>query len=231
MIKQQIKEKGFTLIEMLVVVAIVAVIMTITVFNYQNANHKSILKNVAYDIALSIREIQSVGLGAKKYTTSEGANSFNTTFGVQFNSGEEKYMLFADEDDTGSGANNCSDLITETTLCSCPDGECLSEIGSAHTGIVVYDSCVSDLSPSGDPDLFCISDGFVGSDYTSVIFKRPNPDARIYSSDSAGVSQLMRIFLRSKASDDAQMIKITNTGQISVKNCDLDGGNYKTDCI
>ena len=168
MMQHKSTNKGFTLTEMLVVMGIVAVIMSVIVFNYQNANDKSILKNVAYDVALSIREVQSVGLGAKKYTYTSGGvttNSFNTPFGAQFNSGETAYMLFADEDED----NQCD---VSDVLCTCPDGECLSEIASAYKGIDLFDACVSNSDPTaGSVD--CISGGVTGSGYASVIFKRP----------------------------------------------------------
>lgn len=220
--KNTSKNKGFTLTEMLVVMAIVAVLMTVVVFNYQDINSKSILRNVAYEVALSIREVQSLGLGAKKYVPTGGGASdgnFTTPFGAQFNTSSTKYMIFADEDED----NQCD---ASDILCTCPDGECLSEIGSSYGGIQLYDTCVSD--DNGD-NSDCLTDT---SSSASVIFKRPNPDAKIYhSSDWDSSRQLMRIFFKSKRSDDTQMIKITNTGQISVKMCDISVGDYKEDCV
>jgi prepilin-type N-terminal cleavage/methylation domain-containing protein len=218
MIKKILKNKGFTLTEMLVVMGIVGVIMTVVVFNYQDVNSKSILKNVAYDVALSIREVQSLGLGAKKYV-SGGVSSFNTPFGAQFNVGEVKYMLFADEDED----NRCDN---SNSLCSCPSGECLSEIGSTYRSIELFDTCVSE-STGDDPH--CLTDG--DTDFNSVVFRRPNPDAKIYSDlDLVNGEQLLRIIFKSTKSDDAQMIKVTETGQISVKGCDV-STDYKTLCI
>ena len=222
MIKSISTNKGFTLTEMLVVMGIVAILMSVIVFNYQNANSKSILKNVAYDVALSIREVQSIGLGAKKYSVGS-TPSFNTPFGAQFNSGRDGYMIFADEDDN----RKCNE---SSSLCACPDGECLSEITSVYGGVELYDACVSD-SDGSNPS--CITDPI---DYVSVIFKRPNPDAKIYASDDSNSPRnLLRIFFQSKGDDEAQMIKITNTGQVSVKDCNLEKAieGYKTagNCI
>lgn len=225
MIKNKLTKKGFTLVEMIVVMGIVTIIIAVTLFNYQDVNSKSILKNVAYDMALSFREIQSLGLGAKKYTLSNTTtDSFKTPFGAQFNSGQDIYMLFADEDQN----NNCFD---NSTLCVCPDGECLSLIRPGYDKIKIYDVCVSD--DNGD-NSDCISNELI--DYASAIFKRPNPDARIYSSESSSPKQLMRVLLQVKDSDDLQMIKVTNTGQVSVKSCTLSSGDYKvgndnSDCI
>ncbi|EFK97223.1 protein containing Prepilin-type cleavage/methylation, N-terminal domain, partial [sediment metagenome] len=55
-------KKGFTLLELLVVIALMGIIYTITLSNYAGLNKSVELQNTLYDIALSIRETQVYGI-------------------------------------------------------------------------------------------------------------------------------------------------------------------------
>jgi len=225
MIKHKITEKGFTLTEMLVVMGIVTVLMAVVVFNYQSVNHKSILKNVAYDVALSIREIQSLGLGAKKYVNTDSTSSFTTPFGAQFNQGDNSYMIFADEFDNDVVENFCGTDDVTSSICDCTSsvGECISEVSSSYKGIALYDACMIDGSTTN-----CINTGTGQASFISVVFKRPNPDAKLYNGTTYG--DTINIIFRSKDDNGAQAISITKTGQVSVIPCDLTDGIYDGSC-
>lgn len=52
------KTKGFSLLELLVVISIFTIITTIALFNQGQLNSNVLLTNLAYDVALTVREVQ-----------------------------------------------------------------------------------------------------------------------------------------------------------------------------
>lgn len=95
--------RGFSLIELLVVVSIIIVISTVILARYGQFNGKVLLRNLAYDVALSIREAQVYSTSGKIGT---GSSSLN--YGVYFTSSTQ-YILFADTD--GNGKYNSGEAV------------------------------------------------------------------------------------------------------------------------
>lgn len=96
-VSRRIKAAGFTLIEMLVVLAIISVIIGIVVVSQHSFDNSMILSNTAYDIALSVREAQAYG------NAGHGKGSGGTLFPVSYGTGIDfnvstphRYILFAD---------------------------------------------------------------------------------------------------------------------------------------
>ncbi len=93
--------KGFTLIELIVVVGIIAVISTLSLFNSSGLNSSVLLSNTAYEIGLIVRDAQISGLGAKVMLDGSVATTSNQ--GVYFNTFEpEKIIFFADVNGSNS---------------------------------------------------------------------------------------------------------------------------------
>jgi len=86
--------KGFTLVEMLVVIAIFSIITSIVLVKNSQFSDTILLNNLAYDIALSVRQAQVFGLSVRA-TPDSGV--FTAGYGVHFDSSTPKtYVLFAD---------------------------------------------------------------------------------------------------------------------------------------
>ena len=60
--KKQKLQEGFSLIELLVVLALLVIMMTISLFNYDRFGKETELENSVYSVALAIRETQTVGI-------------------------------------------------------------------------------------------------------------------------------------------------------------------------
>lgn len=223
--------KGFTLLEMLVVIVIISILLIVVLFNYRGVENRSILKNIAYEVALTVREAQSYGLGVKRYVPDGGDITFAKSYGVHVNKGNlesKSVYLFSDEDEDG--------LCEDCSAGACPGvRECQLAL-QLHSGAEIKDVCLKGLDYGFEDSVTnstteekCFS-GF-NFDSVGITFKRPNPDARFrVSNDGApddfvrgGVSEggTMTITLMNpKSPDYVQNIEVTSLGQIRVYGTD-----------
>ena len=87
-------QNGFTLVELLVSVAIFTMITTTAVFNNAQFNGNVLLTNLAYEVALSVRQAQFYGITVKQSST----NTFDAGYGINFNTATpSSYILFEDK--------------------------------------------------------------------------------------------------------------------------------------
>lgn len=94
--------RGFTLIEMLVVLAIIIIITGIVIFNIGAERQNSALLRSAQKLSLDLRRAQSFALSSKVFKTS----GVPCGWGAHFNGvGSDSYVIFADL----AVNQNCSD--------------------------------------------------------------------------------------------------------------------------
>ena len=97
------RPRGFTLVEMLVVLAIIAIITAVVITGQSNYNKTLILTDTTYTVALSARTAQSFGLASRKY-----GNVQNPGYGLHFSSATpNSYLMFADTDPSLAPPSNC----------------------------------------------------------------------------------------------------------------------------
>lgn len=103
-------KKGFTLVELLVTITIFAVVTALVLFKHDKFNGGILLTNLAYDVALTIREAQIFGLNVREV---EGSSTgFQYAYGVQFRTGQtydQQFILYADTN--GSRTYTSNDTI------------------------------------------------------------------------------------------------------------------------
>lgn len=71
------KNKGFTLVELIVVIGIMSIIMVLVVFNSRNLNDDLALKAASSEVSLALRQAQNYGI-----TVKQGVTNFNDPFGA-----------------------------------------------------------------------------------------------------------------------------------------------------
>lgn len=116
---------------MLVVLLIIAIVTTIALVGQGTFNRSILLTDTAYTVALSIREMQSLGLSSRKFDTTQ-----NPGYGAHFSASDpSSYLLFADVVRTAGVPDNCP--AGDPPAYDAKPGNCLYDAGD---GIVeTYD--------------------------------------------------------------------------------------------
>ncbi len=83
--------QGFTLVELLVAISIMTLVTSVVLMRHQSFNRSILLRNQAYDVALTIRQAQ---LMAVNYTGDQ--TSKNQTYGVRVDKTTNQYFVFYD---------------------------------------------------------------------------------------------------------------------------------------
>ncbi|MCC7500560.1 prepilin-type N-terminal cleavage/methylation domain-containing protein [Candidatus Nomurabacteria bacterium] len=182
---------GFTLVELTVVVAIVVVLTGLILFRHSRFDSSTLLRSLAYSVALSVRQAQVYGTSVRG--VGAGSSVYAPGFGVHFSETEPtRYFLFSDVD--GDNTWEASETVTTQSL---------------GRGFSIRDICA--VTAGGT--VSCMSGG--GIDWMTVYFRRPNPEAIIYTSNGSAYSYAY-IQVQSASQTDYRSIKVTTVGQIAV---------------
>jgi prepilin-type N-terminal cleavage/methylation domain-containing protein len=191
-------QRGFTLVELLITIVIFVMLTGVVLFNQNKFDSTVLLKNLAYDIALTIRQAQTYGVNVKE---SQQSGNFSS-YGVYIKSDEtQKIIFFSDID--GDKSFSDEDM-------SCPandvDSECMQKY-TLKRGNYISKICVMN---TGESSCLEISE-------LTIYFKRPNPDAYIYADGSTVTSEYSEIEISSVDNSSKVSVVITSVGQIYVK--------------
>jgi len=191
---------GFTLIELLVVTGILTVISSLILVNNNRFGGVILLENLAYDVALSVRQAQVFGIAVRRY----GTTNFNIGYGMHFAiDSPTTYVLFADAISPNGLYDGCPDSI------SCE----LVESTDILRGYHIADLCATASGESGE---------VCGLEKLDIFFKRPEPDAYISANGVSGVAnpgalqERGRIVLESPRADRMSVI-VEIAGQIATQ--------------
>ena len=181
--------------ELLVSIAIFAMMTVLLLAKYGNFNQGVLLNNLAYDVALTIRNAQSYGLNVKS-SSQRGAttDNFSSPFGVHFVAQTTNFVFYADLIPDGVFVLTDDYVIATTTI------KRGSQVGALCLGTAA-NSCtaVSTLD---------------------VTFKRPDPNALFKAKDSSGVDVTGNYAEVKLVAIDGTIKKVVirSTGQIAVTN-------------
>lgn len=158
----RIHSKGFTLVEVIASVSIIATIMAIVVFQGRQLVENMAVSAAAQEISIAIREAQSYGVSVK--ATSGG--QFTYAYGVSFDISSNNYIyIFSD--------TNANGIYDGTTACT---SECIKMI-QIQGGIRISQLCGTTGGSVSCP-------GSMGR--VNISFLRPNPDPIIKLTNSVG---------------------------------------------
>jgi prepilin-type N-terminal cleavage/methylation domain-containing protein len=180
-------QQGFTLVELLVSIAIFSVITTMAVFNNAQFNSSVLLTNLAYEVAISIRQSQVYGVTVRK----NAAGSFDSAYGVHFDMNTPTaYTLFEDKPTINH--------ICDASECGAAN---VVEAFSLQKGNRITKVCV---------DTVCTNR------LIDISFVRPNPDAYIRVGTDSVTSFGKAEICISSPKGVIRKIVVEQTGQIAV---------------
>jgi len=214
-------KRGFTLIEMLVVVGIFAVVATILLFNYSDFSTAVGIRNLAAEIGLSTRKAQTYATGVHVINGTNGimsdtfpaygiSFSTNSTSAHTYDPSVSNFVLFVDAAPNGDKVT--SNTYDNNGTCGAPGvgQECVENFGFTGGDTVV--SLCTDI-PNPNTCLTPATGGIV-----NVLFHRPNPDAVICVDGidcSTRTASYVKVTIQSPKGVQ-RIITIWNTGQVSV---------------
>lgn len=192
-----------TFIELIVVLSIVSIISTVTLFNFTDFSTKVSLQNLAQDIALNIKQAQTNSISGRLTEGLVGGQP--PSYGVYFNiDTPSSFVYFRD---LGSPRNYIF------------DGGCdaLGEVGSECLSITTIESqdYVSDI---------CNYNGLCGYEDLSITYTRPFPEPKIFGTKS-GITEILSSGAQVEIVSPKGVymhIFVWPTGQISVKDGPVD---------
>lgn len=220
MVLKKSTQAGVTLIEMLIVVAIIAVVSAVLMFNYSDFSTNVSVRNLSQEVALAIRKAQTYATSVRPI---EGTNFISSAafpgYGIVFSTDaptlatvtptEKRFVLFANIED-GLGSEDVYGADTTNNTCGAPSS------GS--------NECIEAFTISTADKVVAICGGTAGA-YTdtaqctalgtaTITFRRPSPDARIiYNGSPADYAQIVL----ESAKGLTRAVVVWNTGQISVQ--------------
>lgn len=200
--------KGFTVLEMIVVLSIVGLISGVILFNYRLFNQRLSLSSAAQEVAIAIRQAQTYGLSVKQ--TSQGSGEFDKAYGIAFDTqlNTKAYYLYVDKDGDGfyDGDDTCNPL-----------SECIKKELILNAAWI---SGFCGIDASGASTQTCPVNSVR---QMSVTFRRPNRDAFIYffdnnsNSNRTGPYNMGQVKFITSASGPESSVKVELSGQISTQ--------------
>lgn len=211
-------ERGFTLVEMLVSLAIMTLIMTVAVTGQSSYNRSILLNDTAYTVALSLRQAQSYGLSSRKAGTFQNAG-----YGIYLtDSGLTSYRLFAD---TSSPVSNPPPAWCPPNSISTPDskpGNCLYDsTGPPDITIQVYSFSrgfsFSKFCGKVGPTTNCSGSGL---STLNIEFIRPNNKTiitgRMAITGAKTKYDCAELWVKDPTSAAVKIVRVSSLGEISI---------------
>jgi prepilin-type N-terminal cleavage/methylation domain-containing protein len=190
---------GFTMVELMISIAIMVVILGVVMFNYRSFDSGIILTNLAFDVGLTIREAQSFGVSVKAGDTNSSDTSFTYPYGVHFDrSNKTQYTVFVDLNRNGLYDNG--EIVKTYTL---------------KGGYSISDLCTKNASTNAET----CGNASTPPNTFDITFVRPNPDASIFvNTTGPSIPDAAEIKISPNQNPSAiKTITVRSTGQISVQ--------------
>jgi prepilin-type N-terminal cleavage/methylation domain-containing protein len=199
------QEKGFTLIELIISIAIFALMTVLLIVKYGTFNDSVLLTNLAYDVAATIRTAQTYGLSVRSGEDScdNTDDRFKCAYGVRFDTANPKvFSIFSifpvestDPDeyiDSFSPSNNAVNFQDVDPTYTLKRGAKFSSVCYGVNSCDVYDGELE------------------------IVFLRPNPNAILCYQGVCHTGGYAEVFIEGTDGSVRSVVVLSN-GQISVK--------------
>lgn len=211
---------GFTLVEMLVVLAIISIITIIVITSQSAFNKTLILANAAYDVALTIRSAQSYGVGSRAGTGVSRAGYGLSFRGFGNGATPSSFIFFADSSPGPSELSSRCHPADDYTAPDAKAGDCAYQAGqdvkisdfALHRGISFKDLCTYTAGTWQ-----CANSN--GNAITSfdIVFVRPDPAPYMSKNGSyvAGNPVTKMCLTLASPQGGTRYVSVTSSGEIN----------------
>jgi prepilin-type N-terminal cleavage/methylation domain-containing protein len=192
--------RGFTLVELLAVTVIITVITLVLLLRQSAFDSSTILRSLAYSVALSVRQAQVYGVSV--LGQSGGSVQYAPAYGLYFSrTTPSSYVLFADYNN-----DQVYDPTSETV-----------KVFSLSPGYLISEVCVK-RGTGGNNRCTGIEDttGVRTINYITILFKRPNPDA-VFGSTKTTETYISAWIQVKSPGGTTRSVLVTGPGQITVQ--------------
>lgn len=190
-------KSGFTLVELLISIAIFIIITSVAVLNNNSFNASILLTDLGYQVALSVRQAQVYGITVKapaSCTSSGCPTGFSSGYGEHFDiTAPTQYLLFEDGK-TGAAPDHIYQIAELLQTYTIGKGYSLKQL------------CVGSGSSFNSVSTLDIS------------FIRPEPEAWVASGGVLNLGDEAHIYIQDPTKTTQREILIEPTGQVSVQN-------------
>jgi len=181
-------KRGFTLIEMMVSLAVIAMVSVLFIANFHSANKRTDLILAAQSLVSDLHAAQNDSLGLTKYNGAVPSGGWGVSFAANANS----YTLFADVD------NNL-------------------QYSSSTEGNINYGARVTTLPPNISISQLQTSLAS-STPAVNVTFLPPDPQTNIYDVNSGATSTLLTITLKESINNTTKTVQVNFLGLVEVTN-------------
>jgi len=166
------KQRGFSLIELMVAVGILVLINTMIFAKYPEFSQRMALKRTSEEIALIARQAQAYSLGIKK--SASGSDDF-FGFGIYFDKNNPKSLiLFTDSDSDKTYDKNSGELFQEFKI---DTGDYISNLQTCNSSNVCSPAITLDIVYPRASSIATINKNS-GASYAQVTIKSPQGDKK-----------------------------------------------------
>jgi prepilin-type N-terminal cleavage/methylation domain-containing protein len=221
------RNRGFSLLELLVVILIALILSTVTLLNFPLFSARQSLQVSAEEIAQTIREAQIYGISIK---AADGSINPAPHYGIFVSAANtaitnpiytNKIILFVDKNDSGqydAGTGVCGSATTECTKeILVKDPNLIFTLCYNQTGLPI-----DILKPdTADKGYLCGNSTYEAIKTVTVLFKRPNtePEIKVVSTRGSIITPINYVKIVISGPDTVQKsIYISRIGQIAVNN-------------
>lgn len=189
--------RGFSLIEIVVSLAIITLVTTLVMVRFGSFNSSIILKNQAFELALDTREAQVFSVSVRG-----SQNEFREEYGIYVDVDQPSHYIFWLDDSSNNGG---VEPVLPAFNAS-PNDETI-RVRTLDPRFSIVEICIN-------------TDSNCDVEEVHISFARPNFDAKIRAVTDSGTSAAQDVRITLAANNDltfTRSVVVTQSGQITVE--------------